>query len=263
MPARDNPPIGAPCWVDLMSSDVEGARAFYGEIFGWTSDEPNADFGGYFNFHRDGQMIAGGMPTMDENGPTNVWSVYLASDDARKTTEVAVAEGATVVAEPMEVAEFGTMAVLIDPTGAAVGVWQPNQHKGSAVVYEDRAPSWFELHTTDYDRAVAFYRDAFRWDTHTMSDSDEMRYTVQQDGETQLAGIIDSSAFHPEGMPPFWAIYFGVEDTDATLAKITELGGSILQPAEDTPYGRLATAADPQGAIFKLVSQKLANPPQP
>ena len=64
---------------------------------------------------------------------------------------------------------------------------------------------------------------------------------------------MDASAFLPEGVPAQWSIYFGVGDADAALAKIVELGGTITQPAEDTPYGRLAQAADPTGALFKLV----------
>lgn len=87
-----------------------------------------------------------------------------------------------------------------------------------------------------------------------MSDVPEFRYTTLGEGEGQLAGIMDAGSMLPEGVPAHWSVYFGVEDTDAALAKITELGGSTILPAEDTPYGRLAQAADPMGVLFKLVS---------
>jgi predicted enzyme related to lactoylglutathione lyase len=180
--------------------------------------------------------------------------VYLASDDAQATVDAAAAHGGQVYMPPMDILELGRMAVLADPGGATVGVWQPGLHKGFGVLAETGAPSWFELHTRDYDAAVQFYRDVFTWDTHVAADEPGFRYTTLGEGEGQLAGVMDASAFLPEGVPAHWSIYFGVDDTDATLAKIVELGGSIVQPAEDTPYGRLATAADPTGAQFKLVA---------
>lgn len=90
--------------------------------------------------------------------------------------------------------------------------------------------------------------------------TDEFRYTVMKDGETQHAGIMDASGFLPEGVPAHWSVYFGVDDADARLAKVVELGGTVVVPAEDTPYGRLATAADPNGAQFKLVAPNEAMP---
>jgi uncharacterized protein len=65
---------------------------------------------------------------------------------------------------------------------------------------------------------------------------------------------MDAAGFLPEGVPAFWAIYFAVDSTDAALEKVVELGGSVVTGAEDSPNGRLATAADPTGARFKLVS---------
>jgi predicted enzyme related to lactoylglutathione lyase len=121
------------------------------------------------------------------------------------------------------------------------------------VLGEPGTPAWFELHTRDYDATVRFYRDVFRWDTHEVSDSPEFRYTTLGEGDGQLAGIMDATAFLPEGAPACWSVYFGTSDTDATLAKVVELGGTVVQPAEDTPYGRLAVAADSTGAQFKLV----------
>jgi predicted enzyme related to lactoylglutathione lyase len=154
----------------------------------------------------------------------------------------------------MDVMELGVMALVADPGGATIGIWQPQLHKGFGVLAEPGAPGWFELHTRDYAATVDFYRTVFGWDTHTASDTPEFKYTTLGEGEGQLAGIMDASAFLPEGAPAQWSVYFAVEDADATLASIVKLGGAVIQPAEDTPYGRLATAADPTGATFKLMA---------
>ena len=110
---------------------------------------------------------------------------------------------------------------------------------------EPGAPGWFELHTRDYAATVQFYRDVFGWDTHVASDTDQFRYTTLGEGEGQLAGIMDVSDFPAEQFPAGWSIYFVVDDTDAAVAQAVELGGTIVQPAEDTPFGRLGTIADP------------------
>ena len=253
MPTRDDAPLGAPCWVDLMTSDQARAREFYGELFGWTSEDPNEEMGGYLNFSKGGVLVAGCYRSMGEGMP-DVWSVYLATDDARKTIERAESAGGQVVSGAMDVADLGTMAVLTDPSGAVVGVWQPGTHRGFGVLAEPNTPSWFELHTRDYQAAVDFYKEVFDWDAHVAGDTDEFRYTTLGEGDTALAGIMDSTSFLPADAPPHWAVYFGVEDADAALARIVELGGAVVMPAEDTPYGRLAMASDPTGAVFRLVA---------
>lgn len=252
MPQRDETPAGAPCWIDLMSSDPAGSRAFYGELLGWTAEEGSEEFGGYFNFSKDGRLVAGGMSSAGQPGPSDMWSVYLATDDADRTVAVAEANGGSVLVPPMKVAELGTMAVLTDAGGAAVGVWQPGLHKGFAVVGEPGAPSWFEVLTRDYDATVGFYRNVFGWDIQVMDEGPELRYSTRGAGETASAGIMDASGFLPEGVPAHWSVYFDVTDADAALVKTVELGGSIVRPAEDTPYGRIAQAADANGAHFKI-----------
>lgn len=253
MPTPDSFPIGAPIWVDLMSSDTDRSRAFYGELFGWTSEDAGEEFGHYINFFKDGAGLAGGMAKTADMGPMpDVWSVYLASDDAEKTTEAAVAEGGQVLVPAMAVRDLGTMAVVQDAGGAAIGIWQAGTHKGFELMAEPGTPSWFELHTRDYDASVAFYRDVFKWDIHTAGDEPGFRYTTFGKDEQARAGIMDATSFLPDGVPAHWSVYFATENADASLAKAVELGGSIVMGAEDTPYGRLATAADPTGAIFKL-----------
>ncbi|HEY6379268.1 MAG TPA: VOC family protein [Candidatus Dormibacteraeota bacterium] len=260
MPTRDTPPIGAPCWVDLMTSDTERSRAFYCQLFGWTATEPAEEFGGYFTFTKDGVQMAGCMASRDGVGSPDVWSVYLATDDAAKTVDAAVANGGQVHVQAMVVGDLGTMAVVGDPGGAGIGVWQPGLHKGFGAFGDPGTPSWFELHTRDYQAALSFYRDVFRWETHVVSDTPEFRYTTLKHGEDWLAGVMDASGAVPNGGTAHWSVYFGVEDTDAALARIVALGGSIVMAAEDTPYGRLATAADPTGAQFKLVAPNAAMP---
>jgi len=260
MPRRETPPIGAPCWVDLMTSDPERSRAFYSQLFGWTAGDPAEEFGGYFSFTKHGVQVAGCMARQPGWDMPDAWSVYLATDDARKTVDAAAASGAQVHVPAMDVGELGTMAVVGDPGGAGIGLWQPGLHKGFGILGEAGAPSWFELHTREYRAAVAFYRKVFRWDTEVVSDTDEFRYTTLKNGDGPLAGIMDAAGFLPEGVPARWSVYFGVDDTDAALARIVELGGSIVVPAEDTPYGRLATATDPTGAEFKLVAPNAAIP---
>jgi hypothetical protein len=258
MPKRDIAPPGAPCWVDLFSSDTDKSRAFYEEMFGWKSEDTGPEYGGYINFLKDDLPIAGCMHNDGQAGTPDGWSIYLATDDAQAVADATVANGGHVIVPPMAVGELGTMVVLTDAGGAAIGAWQPGLHKGFGVLGEPGAPAWFELHTRDYDASVGFYRNVFGWDTHAISDTPEFRYTTLGEGEGQLAGIMDASAFLPDGVPAHWSIYFDTENTDAALAQTTALGGSIVQAAEDTPYGRLATAADPTGARFKIVQDTSA-----
>lgn len=254
MPRRDAAPTGAPCWVDLYTSDPDASSAFYGELFGWTAQAAGEEYGGYINFAKDGVPVAGGMRNDGENGMPDLWSVYLATDDAEATAEAATANGGGVLIPPMDVMDLGRMAMVTDAGQAGIGMWQPGTFSGFGVLGEPGAPAWFELLTRNYDASVDFYQKVFAWDAHVAGDTPEFRYTTLCQGDCRLAGIMDASAFLPEGVPSHWSVYFGVSDTDAALAKVVELGGSVVRKAEDTPYGRLAQAADPTGAMFKLVS---------
>jgi len=254
MPTRETAPVGAPCWADLWTSDVPGARRFYGELFGWHADEPDPQFGGYFTFVRDGVRIAGGMGDMGELRANNTWKIYLATDDVEKTSMTAAEEGGQLTSEPMPVADLGSQALITDPTGAELGLWQPGTFHGFTVFAEPGAPSWFELHTRDFSKATAFYRAVFGLDVNVVGDTDEFRYAIlRRPGASEdLAGIIDARAFLPAGAAPHWSIYWSVASVDAAVKKVSALGGSVVQAAETTPYGRLATVTDHAGAEFRL-----------
>jgi hypothetical protein len=191
-----------------------------------------------------------GVPGME--GP-DIWGVYLSSTDTKGTVEQALAKGASLREGPMDIADLGTEAILDDVTGGRIGVWQAKAFPGLSVLNQPGTPAYFELLTRDYQAAVGFYRDVFGWDAQVAGDTPEFRLTVLKDGDETIAGIMDASGFLPPDQPAQWGMYIKVTDTDAALAKAVELGGTVTQPAEDTPYGRLAGATDPTGARFKLV----------
>jgi hypothetical protein len=242
MSTREQAPIGAPCWTDLWTSDVEGSRTFYCDLFGWEALEPSPEFDGYFMFTRQGVPVAGAMGAVGDMTPNDSWKIYLNTDDVARTLQRAGAEGAQITVPSMPVADLGSQGVLVDPTGTPVGAWQADTFPGFTVLAEHGAPSWFELYTRDHAEAVSFYSSVFRLQTTVVGDSAEFRYTTLNDctGELELAGIMDAGAWLPEGVEPHWVTYWEVDDVDSAAAHVTTLGGSVQADPTDTPYGRMS-----------------------
>jgi predicted enzyme related to lactoylglutathione lyase len=254
VPIRHGAPLGAPCWLDLTSSDVERAQDFYGTVFGWTFESAGPDYGGYVNAAKDGHPVAGLMANRPEAQHPDRWTTYFHTADISATVSAVSGAGGSPCMGPMKVPAKGFMAVATDPADAVFGVWQPLEHRGFEVVGEAGAPVWHQLTTRGYRAAVEFYREVFGWQTEEISDTDEFRYTTAWFGDQQLLGVMDGAQFLPEGVPSNWTAFFGAEDVDKALRVIADNGGAVLQPARDTPYGRLAAAADPTGTVFNLSS---------
>lgn len=248
-------PAGAPCWIDLMTSDKARSQEFYTALFGWSYETGDEElYGGYTMAFKDGKSVAGLMASQeDDGGYPDMWSTYLRVDDIDATMTAAKSAGAIPFLEPMDVPEQGKMAMIGDPAGASIGLWQFGGHTGFQAHEEAGAAAWHELHTKDYPAAVAFYRDVFALETSVMSDTPEFRYTNLVEGEQELAGIMDAAEFLPAEVPSSWQIYFQTDDVDATIAKALTLGATIINAAEDSPYGRIAGLSDCTGAMFKLV----------
>ena len=257
MPKPDGIFNGTPVWIDLNTSDIAAAGAFYAELFGWNVPPGNEAFGGYTMAFLNDAQVGGLMPKgPDDGGMPDAWTLYLASDDADAAAAAVKSAGGAVMLEPMDVGDFGRMAFATDPAGAAFGIWQPNTHHGFGVVAEKNAPVWFELLTRDFAASNAFYITAFGVETAPMGDgSDGPAYNTINAGGGERAGIMDAgNGVLPEGVPSNWLVYIGVDDTDAAVAKAVDLGGSVLAPAADTPHGRFALLADPTGAAFAIIS---------
>jgi predicted enzyme related to lactoylglutathione lyase len=250
-------PAGTPCWLDLGTSDKDKSKAFYGELLGWTSEDAGDEFGGYTTFARDGVRVAGGMQNDGTMGPDG-WSVYFATDDVAKLGEATAASGGELTMEPMAVGPLGQMLFVHDPGGAFIGAWQAGEHTGFGIRGSFHgAPGWFELFTRDWEGALDFYRNVFGCTIEVVNDAPDFRYAIIMDGGEQSAGIMDATAFLPEGVPAHWSVYFTVDSAAAAVAKVTELGGAVVVPPETTPYGILATCTDSTGAMFKLIENNV------
>ena len=245
-------PNGAPCWLDLGSSDKDKTKAFYGGLLGWTSEDAGEEFGGYTSFLKDGVQVAGCMQNDGSMGP-DAWSTYLATDDIAKVAEAVTASGGQVSLEPMAVGPLGQMAFFFDPGGAFIGAWQAGEHSGFGQRALHGTPGWFELFTRDWQASIDFYRNVFGVTVEIVNDEPEFRYAIIMEEGEQAAGIMDASQFLPEGVPAHWSVYFAVDSAADAVANTVQLGGTVVVPPESTPYGILATCTDSTGATFKLV----------
>ena len=191
------------------------------------------------------------MANTGEEGHPDSWTVYLTTDDVERTARSAIAKGGQVHMEPMQVAENGWFTIIGDPGGAGIGAWQAGEVTGFEIWNEPGAPRWFELETPQLRRRRRLLPRRLQVEhPHVQRHARSSATRLFAPASDDLAGIQSM----PEGTPSGWTIYFGVDDTDAALERVVELGGSVTQPAQDTPYGRLAQAADPTGTAFKLMA---------
>jgi predicted enzyme related to lactoylglutathione lyase len=247
---------GTPCWIDLGTPDQDAAAEFYGGLFGWAVEEGEnpEETGGYREARLGGRAVGGVMKLMQEGQPP-AWLTYVAVEDVDATAAKVREAGGQVLAEPMSVLDFGRMAVFMDPTGAAFGVWKAGKHFGAERVNEPGAFSWSEINTRDPEAAKSFYGDVFGWSFEDREFEGVGTYTTINVGEGAVGGLIDITGRVPDEVPANWLVYFGVEDTDATLAKLAELGGSVaFGPVDIAGVGRFAVVQDPFGAAFAVIA---------
>ena len=252
---------GTFCWEELGTSNAEAAKTFYTQLFGWSYvDNPMGPDMVYTMYKLDGKDVAASyelMPDQKAHGVPPNWTSYVSVADADKTVEKARAAGATILAGPFDVATYGRMATIQDPTGAVFALWQPKDHNGAGIVNKPNSFTWNELMTTDTKKAGEFYSAVFGWKLDKQNFG-PMEYTMLINGDRPNGGMLQIT---PDmgNMPSNWLVYFAVDDCDAKVQKAIELGAKICKPADDIAgVGRFAILTDPQGAGFALI--KLDNP---
>jgi len=254
------------CWVDLSTTDVDGALSFYGELLGVEGQPAPGDpeeTGGYGFLTKDGRMIAGYGPTQREGQPP-AWSSYIKVEDADETAERVKEAGGEVHFGPVDLPnESGRMAVLQDPTGAFVCINQQQKHPGAQHVNEPGAWTWNNLMTRDLAGAQDFYGQVFGWRAIQNEEAPRGILMWQVEGQhwpEGLGGVMEISDEMPADMPAFWQVYFAVENADRAI-ELAESGGAKLGFGPiDVPVGRLATLVDPQGAHVSIFESHYPEP---
>lgn len=258
MPTFTSHAPGSPCWVDLMTPDVDGAKQFYTAVFGWDAED-QFDADGkrvYTSFSQGGKGVAGmGEQPAEMAGMPPIWNTYIAVEDPAATADEVTAAGGTVMIPPMDVMEAGSMAIFADPTGAAFSVWRPGDHTGAEICNEPDTWSWNELLTRDIEAAKPFYSAVFGWSYDEMDMGPMGTYNVIQGGENNgWGGLMSMPPDMPEMVPNHWMVYFTVTDLEATMAKVTAAGGMVGNGPIDIPgIGRSAVIHDPKGGSFTVL----------
>ena len=254
---------GAFSWVDLMTPDVETARRYYGQLFGWsyTVDHDDSD-GAYTQFTYHGMRVAGmgEMPReMQQAGMPSTWNSYISVERLEPVVARCQELGGTVTLPPMDIHSSGTlvgrMAVLADPAGAHFSLWQAGAHVGAELVNDPVSFAWNELLTRDVDASAHFYNQLFGW-TIVAAEGDNPYYEIKV-GERLNGGFLPWHADIGD-VPPYWSVYFSVVDCDETLKRAQDLGGKHIAGPIDIDPGRFAVVADPFGAVFNIM--KLHDP---
>ena len=254
MPQFESYAQGAPCYIELMTPDRDGAKAFYSALFGWSVvDVPVDDAGNvYVTAQLHGEVIAGiGGQLPEDVGSAAFWGLFLAVDDVDATAELVELAGGKLEAAPFDVMEHGRMAAVQDPTGARINLWQANQMVGTSRAKEPGTPIWNELTTPDPELAAQFYVDILG----VTSDRENMggaSYTTLSSDGVSVAGVVPAMV---DVIPAHWNVYFNVTDVDEAVARVLELGGRVISDPDDVVgVGRMATVADPQGGMFALMT---------
>lgn len=246
---------GTPNWVDMGSPDIEATRRFYTGLFGWTAQVGSPETGGYTMFLKNGAPVAGAGPQQEGDTQPPHWGGYIATADADATAAQVQQAGGRVVMAPMDVMQFGRMAIFADPEGAVFGVWQGREMSGAGLVNSPGAMTWLELLTHQPDQAGRFYPAVFDWSPTERQMAEGGTYTMWRCAGKPVAGMFPLGGVDwGADVTAQWVVYFEVEDCDGTVAHARELGADVMAGPRDIEPGRFAMIRDPQGVSFAIIA---------
>jgi uncharacterized protein len=254
--ATDALATGRFLWYELMTTDIEGARAFYPRVAGWEVESFPASPTPYWVFTAGGQGVAGMMALPEtaraQGAPPN-WLAYAYVTDLDARCRKAEALGGKIVVPVQAIDTVGRFTVVADPDGATIGILEPSERPAPA---PERTPAghfrWAELATADPEAAFDYYTELLGWhetDRMDMGESGVYRMFGAPDNVT-LGGIYKRPAEVPASA---WLYYVSVGDLDESVGTVDSLGGKLLNGPMDVPGGeRVAQCMDPQGAAIAL-----------
>lgn len=233
-----------PVWVDIGTPDIDLTIGFYQGLLGWKVGTTSPT--GYVVLHCDGRPVAGVGATASPDQPSS-WLVYVGVDDADAVVRRAALIGATTLVSPMDVGAAGRMAIIDDPTGASLAVWQSHDSVRAHVGREAGCPCWVELVTRHPAAASTFYAELFGWAEVSPDDAD-----WRVDGRP-IATLTEMSDEWPAALAAHWLVHFAVPDCRKAIETMQRLGGGVWSPPQARDRGLMAGVLDPLGARFVLV----------
>ncbi len=247
---------GSVCWIDVSTVDPAGSRDFYAGLFGWTYQIDGHPLRGrYTTALLDGRPVAGLAGVPAPAGQPVTWMLYLASANIEHTTEVFHQWGGRVLYGPTAVPGQGCMLIGADPTGAAIGFWQPTK-PWTFHTNDTGALFWAELNTPDGRQADEFFANLFGYGQQQIGDGIDVDYTTWSRGEQMMLGRLQMGHDWFADIAAHWMLHFIVDPhtgTDAAVNRVLQLGGQVNIYPYDTELGRIARVADPSGAAFALI----------
>ena len=242
-------------WRELLTTDVEAAKGFYGELFGWAFNGMDMPNGGTYWIAQVGDSRVGGlMKKPDEVPAPSHWAAYVSVDDVDAAVARAKALGGQSPMPPMDYPGVGRMGVIIDPKGAVS--WAFKSTQGDTPMTERPKPGefcWESLGAKDIDQAKAFYTEVYGWKA-----SDFNGMTVFGVGEGMENQVADVMPAPPESPVSHWVSHVVVEDVAAARAKVQRLGGSVMVELIEVPnIGLISIVQDPQGAGISLFQPQM------
>jgi uncharacterized protein len=238
-------------WFELMTNDVEKAKAFYSELFGWKIDGVDM---GTFTYHmaKNGENGVGGLMALQEKDKMpSSWMAYVSVPDVDAFAKKVTAAGGKIIVAPQDIPKVGRFSVVVDPQGAAFSLFKSADGDGA-----DRQPGpgdfcWNELWTSDAKAAVKFYTETFGYTVGEMDMGPMGMYYLLKTGDAMRGGLMKSPV---PGVPPNWLPYVGVADADGTVERAKKLGAQVTAPPSDIPdVGRFAILTDPTGATIAVL----------
>ncbi|NJQ00295.1 VOC family protein [Streptomyces zingiberis] len=257
MPAANPVVQGAPCWVSLITADLQEAMDFYGRVLGWEY-KPGFHRREYRVAHLGGVPVAGVGALARTMGFPVAWSPYFAVSSADRAADRIRERGATVAVGPIEFGP-GRVAWAADPTGAPFGIWEGVTEPKWPVRRGPGFPAWLELRTRDVFAATIFYSETLGWDTEP-PERCEVRYVNEEvllRVEGRPVGGLRGGALEEAPDPrirPRWHVHFCAVDVNAAVERAVAAGGEVVVPPEESEHGLRAKVRDSQGGLFTLTS---------
>lgn len=265
MSERSDYQPGVPCWVDTLGPDLDAAKRFYEGLLGWEFVGPGEMPGDppeqYFVARLRGRDVAG-VGSEPEHSPPPAWNTHVAVASVDQAVRRAADAGATILTAPVDASPAGRLAVLSDPVGAMFCVWEPEARQGAQLVNEPSAWSMSVLHTSDSDRAKAFYAEVFGWAFESFPiggvEGALCRLPGYVGGEPQqpvprdVVAVMSPSQDEQSQASSRWSVDFWIDDADEAAARAPGLGGTVVLLPHDISSFRTAVLADPRGAIFSV-----------